>query len=256
MAMNGHVLIVAATDSSGGAGLSCDVGTVAAFGLPSAVAVTAVTVQTHQAVRQIEAIAPAIVAAQMRAAMESQQIAAIKIGMLATAETVASVAAVLTEHEAIPVVLDPVLAASSGGELLTPQAMALLRSQLMPLCRIVTPNIGELARLSGGKPARNEQEIMDQGMALLDNGARSILVKGGHGQGCESVDFLLEAGQPVRRFSAPRLCRQMRGTGCMLASAIAAAMAAGSDLENSVAKAKNHVFDRLLTAQHDKDCRC
>ncbi|MGI6850959.1 hydroxymethylpyrimidine/phosphomethylpyrimidine kinase [Mesorhizobium sp. 1B3] len=248
MAMTLHVLIVAGTDSSGGAGLSRDVETVAAFGLRSAVAVTAVTVQTHGTVRHVELVAPSLVADQMRAALEANRTAAIKIGMLSSVETIDAVSSVIAEHPGIPVVLDPVLASSSGRALLPPEAVGVLQKRLMPLCRLVTPNLPELAMLTGSLPARNESEILRQGAVLFDPGPGALLIKGGHAAGEHSTDFLLEKGQPVHRFGAPRLPAEMRGTGCMLASAIAAGLASGAALETSVSKAKQFVFDKLSVA--------
>jgi len=245
---NKTVLIVAGTDSSGGAGLSCDVETVASFGLRSAVAVTAVTVQTDESVRHVELVAPALVADQMRAALAAHRMAAIKIGMLGAAEIIGAVSSVIAEHPGIPVVLDPVLASSSGRALLSLEAVGILRQILMPLCRLVTPNLPELALMAGAPPAQDEKEALRQGAVLLDAGAAALLIKGGHAAGDHSIDLLLEKGQPVHRFGAPRLPAEMRGTGCMLASAIAAGLASGAPLGRSVAKAKRFVFDKLAVA--------
>lgn len=246
--MTPHLLTVAGSDSSGGAGLSRDVETVAAFGLRSAVAVTAVTVQTHGTVRHVELIAPTLVADQMRAALEANRTAAIKVGMLGSAETIDTVSSVIAEHPGIPVVLDPVLASSSGRALLPSEALDVLRQRLLPLCRLVTPNLPELAMLTGARPGRNEAEILRQGAELLDAGPAALLIKGGHAAGERSTDFLLEKSKPVHRFGAPRLPAEMRGTGCMLASAIAAGLALETPLETSVSKAKQYVFDKLCVA--------
>jgi hydroxymethylpyrimidine/phosphomethylpyrimidine kinase len=272
MAMTPHVLIVAGSDSSGGAGLARDVETVSAFGLRSAVAVTAVTVQTHKSVRHVGLITPTVVADQMRAALEANGVAAIKIGMLGATETIETVSSIIAEYPGVPVVLDPVLASSSGRALLPADAVGVLRQKLMPFCRLVTPNLPELAMLAGpqrnrGKgrgaplcraattfvpvtqqPAQDEAEIFRQGEALLGDGAAALLVKGGHAAGRHSTDFLFEKGQPVHRFGAPRLPAEMRGTGCMLASAIAAGLALDMPLESSVSKAKQYVFGKLSAA--------
>lgn len=245
---SGTVLIVAGTDSSGGAGLSRDVETVTAFGLRSAVAVSAVTVQTHETVRRVELLAPTLVADQMRAAVEANGVAAVKIGMLGSAEIIDAVSSVLAEYPDLPVVLDPVLASSSGRALLPLEAVGVLRQRLMPLCRLVTPNLPELAMLTQARPACGEAEILHQGAVLLDAGPAALLIKGGHAVGEHSTDLLLEKGQPVHRFGAPRLPAEMRGTGCMLASAIAAGLAQGLPLASSVSKAKQHVFDKLSVA--------
>lgn len=243
--MTPHVLVVAGSDSSGGAGIARDVETVAAFGLRSCLAVTAVTVQTHEAVAAVELVAPDLVAAQMRAALAANPVAAVKIGMLGAEDTVRAVADVLEEHPGLPVVLDPVLASTSGRALLAPNAAAVLRERLMPLCGLVTPNLPELALLTGLRQAADETELLRQARLLLDAEVPALLVKGGHATGETSTDLLFRRGQPPLRFDAPRLEASMRGTGCILASAIAAQTALGKTLEEAVRRAKRHVFDAL-----------
>lgn len=254
-AVTTHVLVVAGSDSSGGAGLSRDVETVSAFGLQSCVAVTAVTVQTHRAVRHVDLIHPQIVAAQISAAIEANPVRAIKVGMLGAAETVEVVSSAIARHPEIPVVLDPVLVSTSGRALLPHGAIRLLQSRLMPLCRLVTPNLPELSVLTGSSPAEDEREILRQGAALLEVGPAALLVKGGHATGSVSTDLLLRKGEPVRRFSAARQTSDVRGTGCMLASAVAAGLALGYPLPRSVAAAKQYVFDRLAAASKRSSSR-
>ncbi|MEI5678455.1 hydroxymethylpyrimidine/phosphomethylpyrimidine kinase [Mesorhizobium sp. CCNWLW179-1] len=246
MALKGdpHVLIVAGSDSSGGAGIARDIEAVSAVGLRTCLAVTAVTVQMHHSVDHIEYIAPDLVAAQMRAALVSNTIAAIKVGMLGMMGTVEAVASVLLEHPSVPVVLDPVLASSSGRLLLAQEAIDTMKTDLMPLCRLVTPNLPELAILAGTLRAGDESEAFDQGRSLLNSGLRAVLIKGGHSAGPNSTDILLCPGKNPIRFDAPRLAGEMRGTGCMLASAIAAHLARGKALEDCVRSAKRYVFDR------------
>jgi hydroxymethylpyrimidine/phosphomethylpyrimidine kinase len=245
MAMSAHVLIVAGTDSSGGAGLSRDVETVAAFGLRSCVAVTAVTVQTHTSVERVEPMPPDLVAEQMRAALASNEVAAIKIGMLSSKATIEAVAGVLREQDKIPVVLDPVLASSSGRALLDPASIGTLKRELMPLCAIATPNLIELGILVGEEMASDEMQAERQARRLLATGCAAILVKGGHAAGAESTDLLVREGCEIVRFTAPRLDKEMRGTGCMLASAIAVGLALGEPLEDCVREAKRYVFERM-----------
>lgn len=237
-----HVLVIAGSDSSGGAGIARDVETLAAFGVKACLALTAVTVQTHTAVERVDLCAPDLVEAQMRAALSANVVAAIKIGMLGSRETVARVAAVLRDHVGMPVVLDPVVASSSGRALLSDDAIAVMRESLMPLCTLVTPNLPELALLSGGSEADEHQQARD----LLDGGVKALLVKGGHAEGPRAVDTLYQAGKPPLRFEGPRLPGTMRGTGCMLASAIAAGLARGDGLEASVRAAKTHLSERWL----------
>lgn len=255
MAVTPHVLVVAGSDSSGGAGLSRDIETIAAFGLRSCVAVTAVTVQTHRAVLHVELVAPDIVAAQISTAIEANPVRAIKIGMLGAAETVEAVSSAIAGHPDIPVVLDPVLVSTSGRALLPQEAIRLLQSRLMPLCRLVTPNLPELSVLTGSPHAEDEAEILRQGAALLKVGPAALLVKGGHATGSVSTDLLLAKDEPVRRFSAARQSGDIRGTGCMLASAVAAGLALGFPLPRSVSDAKQYVFDRLAAASKQSSSR-
>ncbi|WP_244478782.1 MULTISPECIES: hydroxymethylpyrimidine/phosphomethylpyrimidine kinase [unclassified Mesorhizobium] len=245
MAMTKHVLIVAGSDASGGAGIARDIETVSAFGLRACLAVTAITVQTHREVGAVELVQPDLVAAQMRAALEANEVAAIKLGMLGTAAIIDAVTAVLDDHPTLAVVLDPVLATTSGRLLLDATGRTALKGQLLPLCRLVTPNLPELALLTQSEPAGNEAETIHQAGLLVDQGARAVLVKGGHGTGDTSTDILVERGISPVSFDAPRIDAEMRGTGCMLASAIAANIALGRSLEESVSRSKAYVLDRL-----------
>lgn len=245
MAMTPHVLVVAGSDSSGGAGIARDIETIAAFGLRSCLAVTAVTVQTHHTVEAVELVAPDLVAAQMRAALTANPVAAIKIGMLGTEETVRIVAEVLEGHRGLSVVLDPVLASTSGRILLASSAITVLKERLMPLCSLITPNLPELALLTGSRQAVGDAELIRQSRVMLDAGVAALLVKGGHAIGGTSTDLLFQQDAADLRFDAPRLEVSMRGTGCMLASAIAAQLALGMMIGEAVERAKRHVFDAL-----------
>ena len=286
-----HVLIVAGSDSSGGAGIARDVETVAAFGLRACLAITAVTVQTHDAVEWVEQMPADLIAAQMRAAFAANAIAAVKIGMLGSADAVTAVASVLASRLPLPVVLDPVLASTSGRVLLPMEAVEILKRQLMPLCALVTPNLPELVLLGdksasygldipppltpplkgegnwargsfpsplrggvrgGGNPATHEAAIIEQTRTLFESGVPALLVKGGHAEGDRSTDLLLRMSRKPLRFEAPRLDVRMRGTGCMLASAIAAGLGMGDDLETAIGNAKAYVFGKLSrAAQHN-----
>lgn len=246
MALTGgpHVLVIAGSDSSGGAGIARDVETVAAFGVRTCLAVTAVTAQTHDEVGSVEFIPADLVAEQISAALAANRIAAVKIGMLGTARTVAAVASALRAHPHIPVVLDPVLASSSGRLLLETDAITPLKADLMRLCTVVTPNLIELALLCDAKTATNDAVLAKQAQHLVADGAQAVLVKGGHADGGQSTDILFRPDQPPVRFDAPRLQGTMRGTGCMLASAIAAGLAQDTSLEECVWRAKQYVFKK------------
>jgi hydroxymethylpyrimidine/phosphomethylpyrimidine kinase len=239
-----HVLVVAGSDSSGGAGIVRDIETLAAFGVKSSVAITAVTVQTHHGVLHVDAVPSERVAQQMRAALTANPVDAIKIGMLATAATIFAVADVLADYRDIPVVLDPVLVSTSGSTLLTPDSVAALRD-LFASCILVTPNLPELLCLGAVEIAGASENIVDQARRLIAAGAQGVLIKGGHGDGTESADILVRAGHDIQAFTTPRLAASMRGTGCMLASAIAARLGFGDDLAIAISKAKAFVHVKL-----------
>jgi hydroxymethylpyrimidine/phosphomethylpyrimidine kinase len=249
MAMTPHVLIVAGSDSSGGAGIARDVETVSAFGLRSCLAITAVAVQTHAAVQRIEQMPAALIAAQMRAAFAANTVAAVKIGMLGTKAAIEAVGSLLADYSRVPVVLDPVLASTSGRVLLEDDAIEALHRDLMPVCRVVTPNLIELARLNGSDLAPDEERARLQGEELSAAVRTAVLVKGGHAQDSRSIDILVQPNCSAVRFEAPRLAKGMRGTGCMLSSAIAASLALGASLEDSARSAKHYVFDIIAGPQ-------
>jgi hydroxymethylpyrimidine/phosphomethylpyrimidine kinase len=146
-------------------------------------------------------------------------------------------------------VLDPVLRSSSGGVLLDESGRRVLIAELLPRATLVTPNIEEIAALLGAAPARSEDEMAQQGRALLAMGPAAVLVKGGHGEGEEAVDLLLRAGEPVRRLAAPRSRASLRGTGCALASGVAAGLAARLGLEDACARAKQHLVELFEQAR-------
>ncbi|MER8729898.1 hydroxymethylpyrimidine/phosphomethylpyrimidine kinase [Mesorhizobium sp. M1227] len=237
-----HVLVVGGSDPSGGAGIARDIETISSIGVRTCLAVTALTVQTHEAVMEIHPSQPDLVADQMCAALQANKVAAIKIGMLATAEIVVATAGVLRENPQVPAVLDPVLASSSGRGLLEAGAIAAMRRDLMPLCCLVTPNLLELALLVGAEPPADESDAVRLGRKLLAAGVPGLLIKGGHASGPRSTDILLRSDQEPIRFDAPRLVASMRGTGCMLASAIAAHLAKAKPLEDSVREGKRLVL--------------
>jgi hydroxymethylpyrimidine/phosphomethylpyrimidine kinase len=234
------VLLIGGSDSSGGAGLVRDVRTLSDLQVHPLCALTAVTAQTDSAVLASHTVPLPVLRAQLEAAFLTGQVKAIKIGMLAGAATVHAVGEALAAHRDLPVVLDPVLRASSGGALLDAAGRATLLA-ILPRVTLLTPNLLELAELLGVRPARAEAEILAQGRQLLARGARAVLIKGGHAQGAESVDLLLNGHDEVRAFAAARLSAQMRGSGCALATAIAAHLARGVELTAACAAAKDYV---------------
>ena len=235
------VLVIAGTDSSGGAGLTRDVATLAHFGVEALCAVTAVTVQTDRAVMAVELLPPPLLRAQIGAALATQRAGAIKIGMLGSRGIVEAVADSLPPPWQLPLVVDPVLAASSGGELLDAEGRLALMERLLPRATLLTPNLEEAALLLGAAPATADAEIVAQGRALCARGAAAVLLKGGHAGGPLASDWLVTREGRVRQFSVPRLAAQRRGTGCALAAAIAAGLAAHLSLELACQRAKEHV---------------
>ena len=239
------VLVIAGTDSSGGAGLARDLHTLARFDTQAMCAVTAVTVQSDSRVIAVHPLAPDTVRAQIESALATGRVGAIKIGMLGTGAIARAVAACLPPREQIPMVLDPVLASSSGAALLDAGGREVLRERLVARATLVTPNIPEAAALLGTQPATTEEELLRQAHAWLALGASAVLIKGGHGSTNEAVDLLVSAGGSPRRLIAARSARTHRGTGCALASGIAAGLAAGLELGDACARAKRHVLELL-----------
>jgi hydroxymethylpyrimidine/phosphomethylpyrimidine kinase len=241
-----RVLIIAASDSSGGAGLTRDVATLAELGVEARCAVTAVTVQTDREVRAVHALAPELIAAQIRAALAAGDIGAIKVGMLGQREAVGALLETLPARDEVPIVLDPVLAASSGGTLLDEDGQRALRTELLPQITLLTPNIPEAAALLQ-RPIGDAgiEQLEEQARRLLQFGPRSVLLKGGHAHGAQVIDLLAVEGQPVRHLTIPRVPRQRRGTGCSLSSAIAAHLAAGRSLVQACSDAQTYVGQAL-----------
>jgi hydroxymethylpyrimidine/phosphomethylpyrimidine kinase len=240
------VLVIAGTDPSGGAGLTRDVSTLSHFVVEALGAVTAVAVQSVARLSATHLVPAEILFAQMAAALATQRVAAVKIGMLGTRLAVQTVAAALPPRAAVPIVLDPVLVSSSGGVLLDEEGRAALIEYLLPRVTLLTPNIPEAALLLQTSVADAESELIEQAEALCSLGAAAVLLKGGHGHGREAIDYLVCAEQPVRRLSAPRAARSLRGSGGALAAAIAAALASGAPLEDACARAQASWHAELL----------
>ena len=242
--MSAPLLLIGGLDSSGGAGILRDAATAAQHGVPYRTAVTAVTAQTDAAVTTIHLVPAPVIRAQIAAAGE---VAAIKIGMLGTAAIVTAIADALPP---VPLVLDPVLRASSGRALLDPPGLRLLIGRLLPRCMLLTPNLPELALLGralGLPEGTTEAEIA---AALIAAGARNVLVKGGHAATpgrCE--DRLYRATGTVLRFAGPRHRATLRGTGCQLATGIAAEIALGRALPEAIPRARALLAQRFAAAE-------
>ena len=240
-------LTIAGSDSSGGAGIQADLKTFTALGTYGASVLTAITAQNTTGVQAVEVLPAAFVLAQMASVLDDLDVRAIKTGMLANTAIVQAVAGRL-RGISIPVVVDPVMVATSGDSLISEDAIAAVRSDLVPLATLITPNLPEAACLLGCRQARDEAEMTTQAMALLRLGCRAVLVKGGHGAGDEAVDMLCDASG-VTRLARPRIAtRNTHGTGCTLSAAIAAGMARGVPLGVAVAQAKDYLWMALQTA--------
>lgn len=240
-------LTIAGSDSGGGAGIQADLKTFHAFGVFGTSAVTAITAQNTVGVSAVHAVPPAIVEAQIRAVDEDLHPAACKSGMLADASIIEVVAGALSET-AIPwYVLDPVMVATSGDPLLAASAVEALRSELLPLASLVTPNLHE-AEILAGIEVEDEDGMRGAAERILSFGAPAVLVKGGHLSGDEVLD-LLATSSGEREWRAPRLAAgNAHGTGCTLSAAVAAGLASGLELEAAVDRAIGYTRRALDTA--------
>ena len=246
--MTAIAVTIAGSDSSGGAGIQADLKTFAALGVYGASVITALTAQNTQGVTAIYDVPAGFIAAQLDAVLSDLTIDAVKIGMLFRSATTEAVAEGLARHRAKNIVLDPVMVASSGDSLLAHEAIDVLRRLLIPRARVVTPNLLEAAALTDASLARNEKEMEVQAREILSLGARNVLIKGGHGQGDESVDLLIGQGEVVR-LSAKRIAtKNTHGTGCTLSSAIAAGLAQGRDVVTACQDAKAYVTAAIAGA--------
>ncbi len=231
-------LTIAGSDSSGGAGIQADLKTFAALGVYGASVVTALTAQNTTGVSGIHLVPADFVTAQIDAVFADLDVKAVKIGMVAQLATIDAIVAALKRWSPQHVVLDPVMVATSGDRLLAADAAEALRTKLIPRASLITPNLPEAAALLGEPAAENESAVKSQGKRLLAMGCPAVLIKGGHGQGPESTDYLVTGANTVA-LAAPRIATgNTHGTGCSLSSAIAAGLARGEEMETAVRNAK------------------
>jgi hydroxymethylpyrimidine/phosphomethylpyrimidine kinase len=241
-------LTIAGSDSSGGAGIQADLKTFAACGVYGASVITALTAQNTRGVTGIHDVPPDFITAQIDAVFSDLDVKAVKIGMVARYEAIEAIVAGLIRWSPQHVVVDPVMVATSGDRLLSPDAVDALRTQLFPRASLITPNLPEAAALLNEAIAESEADIEAQGRRLLAMGSPAVLIKGGHGHGPESTDYLID-GKSVIRLAAPRIAtRNTHGTGCSLSSAIAAGLAKGQGLEAAVRDAKAYVSAAIAAA--------
>jgi hydroxymethylpyrimidine/phosphomethylpyrimidine kinase len=246
--MIGRVLVVAGSDSGAGAGIQADIKTIAALGGYATTAVTAVTAQDTRGVHDVMRVPPALVRHQMEVVLDDIGADCIKTGMLHDAAILAAVVAVVTAKAAgIPLVVDPVLVASDGTRLMDADALEILKQSLIPLTTVLTPNAPEAAALTG-QPVDDLAAMQRAAEALVRLGARTVLVKGGHVEGDVVRDVFCD-GRTTIVLESPRIAtRHTHGTGCTLASAIAAGLAQGMAPLDAIRRARAYLTEALRTA--------
>ena len=241
-------LTIAGSDSSGGAGIQADLKTFAAFGVYGASVITALTAQNTTGVSGIHQVPAEFVTAQIDAVFSDLAVGAVKIGMVAQPPVIDAIVAGLRRWSPKHVVLDPVMVATSGDRLLATEAVDALRTRLIPLASVITPNLPEAAALLDEGVAADEVAVEKQGRRLLALGCKAVLIKGGHGEGAESIDYLINSSGVIA-LAAPRIAtKNTHGTGCSLSSAIAAGLAKGEGMESAVRKAKAFVSAAIAAA--------
>jgi len=239
-------LTIAGSDSGGGAGIQADLKTFAALGVYGTSALTAVTAQNTVGVRAVEEVSPATVAAQIDAVLEDIGADAAKTGMLSSAAIIAAVAGRIGAHGITRLVVDPVMVSKSGDRLLREDAVRALRTVLLPLALVVTPNLPEAETLAG-MPIGNRATLEDAARRIAALGPRYVLIKGGHAPG-DPVDILFD-GHAFRAYPGERLITtSTHGTGCTLSAAIAAYLARGVPVEDAVGRAKGYVAAAMRAA--------
>ncbi|MEP6995751.1 MAG: bifunctional hydroxymethylpyrimidine kinase/phosphomethylpyrimidine kinase [Acidobacteriota bacterium] len=235
---------IATSDSGGGAGIQADLLTFAAHGVYGATVLAAGTAQNTVRVSGIEPFSTRFLSRQIDAVFSDLHPEAVKIGMLYDAPRIRAVADGLRRHRAKNVVLDPVMVSKTGARLLARSGLASLRTKLLPLCDLVTPNLPEAEALSGVRIRRDADRRLAAGV-IADQGARAVLIKGGHGRGADVTDLLFD-GRFFTEFRAPRIrTRATHGTGCTLSSAIAANLALGIALEDAILRGIRYLRDGL-----------
>ncbi|HEX6631305.1 MAG TPA: bifunctional hydroxymethylpyrimidine kinase/phosphomethylpyrimidine kinase [Gemmatimonadaceae bacterium] len=241
-------LTIAGSDSGGGAGIQADLKTFHQLGVFGTSVITAITAQNTRGVTSWSAASPELVAAQLDAVAEDLRPAAVKSGMLGDAAVVREVAAGLRRHALVPYVLDPVMVATSGDPLLTPDAMAAIRTELLPLADLVTPNLDEAAILVGA-PVRDVAAMEWAARHIVEElGARGALVKGGHLEGPAAVDVLFHGGELTHVRHRRIDTTSTHGTGCTLSAAVTAGLARGAPMTEAVRAALDFVHRAIATA--------
>ncbi|WP_133501263.1 bifunctional hydroxymethylpyrimidine kinase/phosphomethylpyrimidine kinase [Cognatilysobacter terrigena] len=243
--MTVSVLTIAGSDSGGGAGIQADLKTFAAHRVHGLSAIAALTAQNTRGVTGVAVTEPAFIAEQIDACFADFDIAAVKLGMLANTDVIHAVADALERHHPVPIVVDPVMVATSGASLLDPSAVSALLDRLLPIAAVITPNVPE-AEVLLARHIIDADDALDAAQRLIARGARGVLLKGGHLRGDGPViDTLAMPGGRVERFEHARLDVRAHGTGCTLASAIAAGLAVGHSLATACRRATDYVHRGL-----------
>jgi hydroxymethylpyrimidine/phosphomethylpyrimidine kinase len=246
--MKGRVLIVAGSDSGGGAGIQADIKTVTMLGAFAATAITALTAQNTEGMHGVLPIGPAFIRQQMEVVLDDIGADAIKTGMLHDEGVIDTVAAVLEERaQLVPLVLDPVMVAKGGAPLIEPEAIDALKRRLVPRAAVLTPNLPE-AEILCGRSIANIDVMREAARALLALGCGAVLLKGGHLDG-DTVHDILATETGLKEWTSPRIAtRHTHGTGCTLASAIAAGLAQGMTVVAAVGRARDYVQRAIASA--------
>lgn len=243
-----RILTIAGSDSGGGAGIQADIKTISALGCYAMSAITALTAQNTRGVLGIHAPPAEFLSEQITAVFDDIGVDAVKIGMLHSAEIVQVVARALARYKPVHVVLDPVMVATSGDALITPETQKTIIDLLFPMASLVTPNLDELSLLVG-RPIRRPNEFGPAAEMLFDMGARAVLIKGGHLDQPNLVDLLIESDRSRTEIVSPRIdTPNLHGTGCTLSSAIACFLAQGYPLKNAVKGAQDYVYRAIAEA--------
>jgi hydroxymethylpyrimidine/phosphomethylpyrimidine kinase len=247
--LKGRVLIIAGSDSGGGAGIQADIKTVTLLGGYAATAITALTAQNTLGVRGIMGVDPAFVKRQMEAVLDDIGADCIKTGMLYSGEIIQAVREVIeTKAADTPLVVDPVMLAKDGTPLLDPGAVALLKERLIPKVTLLTPNVPEAEALTG-MTIHDIEQMAEAGARLMALGANAVLVKGGHLPAGERVCDVLVCNEGQEVFDSPRISTpHTHGTGCTLASAIATGLAQGLRLRDAVVRAQSYLLEAIRHA--------
>jgi hydroxymethylpyrimidine/phosphomethylpyrimidine kinase len=239
------VLTIAGSDSGAGAGIQADSRTICAFGGHPLTAITAITAQNTAGVLAWQAVPPDLIRLQIKAVLEDFSVKAVKTGLLPGTAAILAVEKALKNHSKLPLVVDPVIASTSGTRFLSDAGIRALKKNLLPRAALVTPNLPEAEALTGVR-IRSASDVERAARRILETGCGAVLVKGGHGRGAICRDFLATSKGFSRWFESPRIeTRNTHGTGCVLSSAIASALAAGRPLQQAVEEGRRFLLQSL-----------